>query len=121
MSFSRLLSHFVSSFVTSILTEQSSTFIDADGRLESARSAMLHCLETTQSQDKSRHSNLHSGIVHATDAQTLWYLRSDLLRLLSECHGESLARDELDAITEMFRGIVSKSQMSGRKPIPPSA
>jgi hypothetical protein len=44
--------------------------------------------------------------VRADDVQTLWYRRSDVLRLLADFHGERVAREKIDEISEMFRGLV---------------
>ncbi len=115
MNFPRILPLFFSSFVASVLTRQSITIIDAEGRLEEVRAVMLLALARTGSHRASRHSSLHNEIARAADAQTLWYLRIELLGLLSDCYGELVARKELDAITGLFRGIVSQSQIPGRE------
>jgi ubiquinone biosynthesis protein UbiJ len=46
----------------------------------------------------------------ATDIQTLWYLRSDLVSLLADYCGEVAAREQVSSITEMFRGIIPDVQ-----------
>jgi hypothetical protein len=83
----------------------------ADNQLENIRAAILQVLTPValfRQQDLHR---VQDAIFKASEAQTLWYLRSDLLRLLSDLHGETLARQQLLPITEMFRGMVSESQL----------
>lgn len=107
----------ISRFTTSLaalLTDQT-TVIDADGRTENIRTEMLRALSAIDSNPPMDSSALWARIVRAVDIQTLWYLRSDLLRQLSDFHGEQLACSKLAAITEMFRGIVHKSQMPTTK------
>lgn len=100
---------FTSSFAA-LLNDQN-TVIDADGRTENIRAAMLQALSETGVNPHMGSSKTWADVVHASDIQTLWYLRSDVLRLLSDFHGEQAARHALNAITEMFRGIVPKNQM----------
>lgn len=96
--------------IAALLTDQT-TVIDADGRTETIRTAMLCALSELDTNAPMDSSALWARIVRAVDIQTLWYLRSDLLRQLSDIRGEQLAGSQLAVITEMFRGIVHKSQM----------
>jgi len=107
------ISRFTSSFAD-LLTGRS-TVIDADGRTENVRTAMLQALSGAGINPPagSSPSKIWIDVMRASDGQTLWYLRSDVLMLLSDCHGEVVARNTLDDITEMFRGIVHKNQMPG--------
>jgi aminoglycoside phosphotransferase family enzyme len=52
-----------------------------------------------------------TDIDRANDAQSLWYLRSETMRMLSADLGEEAAKGQLDVLTEMFRGLVPDSQM----------
>jgi hypothetical protein len=90
--------------------------VDVSAQLEDIRHAMLASLSDipagTLGLDKT-----WGAIARAGAAQSLWYLRSDLLALLAAHHGEVDARKDLDNITQMFRGLVPASLMgSGRKP-----
>lgn len=107
------IARFRSSFAT--LFSDQTTVLDADGRTESARSAMLDALSCIARNESMGSSRTCADIARAADVQTLWYLRSDVLRLLSDFHGEQLARSQLEDITEMFRGMVSPSQMPDRR------
>jgi hypothetical protein len=85
--------------------------IDTDGRIENIRDAMLRALSTLDDHHDNDALKVWSDIVGANDIQTLWYRRSDVLRLLADFHGEPVARKKLDEISEMFRGLVPNSQM----------
>lgn len=50
-------------------------------------------------------------ILFSTSIETLWYLRTDLMACLSAQCGETIARIEVDAITEKFRSILPPNQM----------
>ena len=103
------LSRFTSSFAA-LLTDQN-TIIDLDGRCEDIRAAMLDALMELTPSGSMDAKPTWAAIALASEVQTLWYLRSDLLRLLANCWGESTARQRLDTVTEMFRGVVPKNQM----------
>ncbi|MEI8155533.1 MAG: hypothetical protein WCH60_01610 [Burkholderiales bacterium] len=105
----KTLSRFTSTFAA-LLTDQS-TIIDADGRTENIRNAMLRALSTLEDHHQNDALKVWSDIVRADDIQALWYLRSDVLRLLADFGGESVARKKLDEISEMFRGMVPDNQM----------
>ena len=100
------LSRFTSSFAA-ILSEQN-TILDLDGRVEVIRAAMLDLLVEIEANAVSK---AWQDVDRAHDAQALWYLRSDLSRLLGEHVGEQDARIKMDRVTEMFRGVVPKNQM----------
>ena len=105
----KTISRFTSSFAA-LLTDQV-TVIDAEGRMEDIRTAMLDALSELDGDHQTGASKAWADIARASDIQTLWYLRSDVLRLLADFYGELVARKRLHEITEMFRGIVPKNQM----------
>lgn len=45
-------------------------------------------------------------IRYASDVQSLWYLRGDLMASLAAMHGESAARKQVASVTAMFRGLL---------------
>jgi hypothetical protein len=102
----KTLSRFTSSFAA-LLTDRN-TIVDVDGRLEGIREAMLDALMELEGDHDS---GVWSRIGGATEAQTLWYLRSEVMALLAAHAGERVARQKLDAITELFRGVVPNNQM----------
>lgn len=108
ISFSMLktLTRFTSSFA-GLLSERN-TILDVDGRVEVIREAMLDLLMEIDANEATK---TWKDVERAHDAQALWYLRSDLSRLLGENVGEKDAGIKMDRITEMFRGVVPKNQM----------
>jgi hypothetical protein len=105
----KAISRFTSSFAA-LLSDQT-TVIDADSRIENIRTAMLDALSDAEHHPIPGASKVWGDIARAGDVQTLWYLRSDVLRALSDQHGERAARHQLDVMTELFRGIVPHNQM----------
>jgi len=105
----KAISRFASSFAA-LLVDQT-TVIDADGRAETIRNAMLKAIHESYETKNEDAVRVWSSLSRASDIQTLWYLRSDVLRLLSAHHGETLARAQMTEMTELFRGVVSESQM----------
>jgi hypothetical protein len=92
------------------------TTVGVGAQIEEIRHAMLASLSDippgTLGLDKT-----WGAIARAGAAQSLWYLRSDLLALLAAHRGELGARQDLDNITQMFRGVVPQSLLnSSRKP-----
>lgn len=105
----KTISRFTSSFAA-LLADQD-TAIDSVGRMEDIRTAMLDALSELDGVQQTSASRAWADIARASDVQALWYLRSDVLRLLADFYGELVARKRLHEITELFRGIVPKNQM----------
>jgi hypothetical protein len=85
----KTISRFASSFAA-LLVDQS-TVIDADGQTETIRNSLLtaiHEIHDTEDKDAER---VWTRLSRAEDIQTLWYLRSDVLQLLSGQYGETAA------------------------------
>ena len=102
----KTISRFTSSFAA-LLSDQD-TVLNVDGRLESIRAAMLDAL---MELERVQGSDIWSKVDGAGEVQSLWYLRSELMALLAAHGGERIARQKLDAITELFRGVVPNNQM----------
>jgi len=77
-----------------------------DDRQEAIRTAMLASLADIESSQPQAFSRALVTITRASDVQSLWEARSELLRLIADRDGELAARKTLDGITEMFRGLV---------------
>jgi hypothetical protein len=54
---------------------------------------------------------------YATDIQALWYLRGDLMAALATMRGERAAREQVIALTQMFKGLLPSSQDSRPSPL----
>lgn len=53
----------------------------------------------------------------APNIQSLWYLRTDVMTLLSGQYGEAAAREELRVISNMFRGLLPAALGSRPSPL----
>ncbi|MEY4736210.1 MAG: hypothetical protein RL302_529 [Pseudomonadota bacterium] len=100
------LSRFASSFVALLSAEP---LVNVDGRIDEIRDAMLGALTPYVALEPVL-PKAWISIGVATDIQTLWYLRSDLVGLLADYCGEGAAREQVSVITEMFRGIIPHGQ-----------
>ncbi len=101
-------SKFASSFV--------SLFIDSapdeigDSRIEAVRDAMLEAIQDLAASPA--HDTLTRRLRWAPHAQALWYLRMDVMTLLSSERSEAKARQCLADITAQFRGLIYANQIS---------
>ncbi len=50
---------------------------------------------------------------YAPDIQGLWYARSDVMAILANTHGETVAREKIANISGQFKGLLPKS-LSGK-------
>lgn len=56
-------------------------------------------------------------IRYASDVNTLWYLRGDLMAALAAMHGERSARESISSITSMFQGLLPGGLSSRPSPL----
>ncbi len=117
MNWNDLLPQSVSSFMSASRKARTEPSV-ANHRLqlEDVRVAMLHALAQIEPAGYFQLRKTRDAILGAMEVQTLWYLRCDLLCLLSDFRGEPFARQQLNTITEMFRGMVSHSQLPQLQP-----
>ena len=106
-------SKFASSFI-SLFTEYTPD-LKTDVRVEAVRAAMLKSLEGAQQSELLE--TVIRRLTWAPQAQTLWYLRSEMMTLLSNQHGELEARKRLQVISDMFRGLLPAGQKSRPSPL----
>ncbi|MFM2274795.1 MAG: hypothetical protein RL211_667 [Pseudomonadota bacterium] len=83
-----------------------------DDRIEDIRRFMEKCLRGVSPSDELAH--VRSRILYGRDVQSLWYVRSDVMNLIAATHGETLAREQLVVLTDMFRGLLPKGLDSRR-------
>jgi hypothetical protein len=106
-----------SKFTSSFL----SLFSDADPeradeeRIEAVREAIHEALQDVN-PGESRERVLRR-VDWAPDAQALWYLRSEVMVILSADCGEAVARTRMQGITDMFKGLVPSGQVSRPSPL----
>jgi hypothetical protein len=88
----------------------------AGGRsqMELIREEMLDCMASFL-HGKAVRPSVWAKVLEANDIQTLWYLRSDVMHMLSGHCGETRATRKLDTLTELFRGHVPTAQFASAK------
>jgi hypothetical protein len=82
--------------------------------IEDIREAMLSLLGDG---GPKQFPQLTRRIRYAADIQALWYLRGDLMATLATIDGETTARSKVQAITEMFHGLLPGSLTSRPSPL----
>ncbi len=99
----------ITSSLMALLVEPTAD-LDAKGRVEAIRVAMLDHLDDLDTNE--RLNKVRSRIQYAPDIQALWYLRGDVMTMLAETLGESAATKRLEEITDKFRGLLPAAQKS---------
>lgn len=78
-------------------------------RLENIRKLML--LELGEYGEK-KFPAVARRVRYAPDVQGLWYARSDVMAILANTHGETVAREKIARISGRFNGMLPKSLTS---------
>lgn len=89
-----------------------------DKRTEEVRQAMLDAMALNGLDEKQGY--LMSRIRYASNIDTLWYTRTDLMTALAAEHGEAHAQDRVAAISHLFVGLVSAA-LGRQLSMPPSS
>ena len=74
--------------------------------MEDIRQLML---DELGSSGEKRFPAVTRRIRYAQDIQALWYARSDVMAILSQTHGETIAREKLACISHRFKGLLPKA------------
>ncbi len=82
---------------------------DATVRIENIRQAMIDSLGD---EGCSNYPQVERRVLFAPDLQGLWYLRADVMAVISSQQGESVASQKIRLITHMFEGLLPKGMMS---------
>jgi hypothetical protein len=85
-----------------------------EGGTEDIREAMLSCLGQGGA---GRFPQITRRIRYASDIQSLWYLRGDLMGALASMHGEAEARAKMLDISAQFRGLLPGGLSSRPSPL----
>jgi hypothetical protein len=75
-------------------------------RTEIIRELMLHELGD---YGERKFPAVARRVRYAPDVQGLWYARSDLMAILANTHGETVAREKIAHISGRFQGLLPKS------------
>lgn len=82
--------------------------------LEDVRETMLDLLGET---GPKKFPVVVRRIRYANDLPALWYLRGDLMVALAALHGERAAREQVAAVTQMFKGLLPGGLASRPSPL----
>lgn len=86
----------------------------AEAALEDIREAMLDGLGVSSAVAASK---LELRVTYAEDLQDLWYLRGDIMAAIAAVDGEALAREKLNQISAMFKGLLPRALTSRPSPL----
>ena len=89
----------------------------ADGQtltLDDIKSAMLAALGDTGAE---KYPVVQLKVSCANDIEDLWYLRGDLMAVLSAFSGEVAARRQINEISSMFKGMLPRGLISRPSPL----
>lgn len=82
----------------------------ADLRMENIRKVMLDAMSVDGVTEG--HHLLVRRVFYATDIQTLWYARSEVMTLLAAGLGETRAHEKLCALSALFDGLLPEARHS---------
>lgn len=80
-----------------------------DGRTEDIRQRMLSELGE---YGEKKFPAIIRRVRYAPDIQGLWYARSDVMAILANTYGETVAREKIADISGQFKGLLPKSLTS---------
>jgi hypothetical protein len=87
---------------------------EALAHVEHIRQEMLDCMDFFLPSQAER-PPVWARVQYADDIQSLWFLRSDVMHLLCDYCGETLAALKIDSLTSLFRGHIPKAQFASAK------
>ena len=82
---------------------------ETQDQVEHIRSAMLDCMALFLGDSPVR-PPVWARVQYADDIQSLWFLRSDVMHMLCEHCGETLASSKVHALTALFCGHIPSAQ-----------
>ena len=82
--------------------------------IEDIRDLMLGMLEGLEG---TRVTTLMRRINYASEVAALWFLRGDLMYLLASVHGETVAREMIASVSEMFEDLLPPGLRSRPSPL----
>ena len=87
---------------------------EAQASLEDIRSAMLALISET---GEDRFPHVTRRIRYAADIQALWFLRGDLMAVLANHHGEAVAREKIESVSDIFDDMLPRGLRSRPSPL----
>ena len=83
-------------------------------RMETVRQAMLDTV--ARAGLGQRHLHIVARIQFAQGIQALWYVRTDMMTALAAELGEAAAREQIDALSALFEGLLPRGLSYQRPP-----
>ena len=93
------------SSLLALLSSDNLTPAARQDRIEDIRQLLIYELE--QSADL-KFPKIVRRVRYASDAQALWYARGEVMAALGAMHGETIAREKINHISEKFKGLLPK-------------
>lgn len=100
--------------IFSVSTAPAPTPEEHAAAVEAIRRRMLALAVIDNSE---RSEALTRRIRFAATVESLWYARGELMAQLARAHGEAIARDRIEALSEMFRGVLPRGLRSRPSPL----
>ncbi|WP_048440656.1 hypothetical protein [Caenimonas sp. SL110] len=82
--------------------------------MEVVRAEMLALLDGAEGE---RVPSLRRRIAYAGEIQGLWFLRGELMAVLANLHGETVARELIGEVSQLFDGLVPEGLRSRPSPL----
>ena len=82
--------------------------------LEEIRQAMLALANVDPTE---RAQKVARRIRYASDVQSLWFIRGEVMGLLARTHGEQAAREEIERVSDMFADLLPQGLRSRPSPL----
>ena len=76
---------------------------------DSMQNIRLLMLNELGDENEKKFPAVARRIRYAQDIQALWYARSDVMAILANSHGETIAREKLVQISGKFKGLLPKA------------
>ena len=96
------------------LLRDSSRSSESQAQVERIREEMLDSMALYLGNASVR-PPVWTRVQYADDIQSLWFLRSDLMHMLSEHCGETLASAKVHDLTALFNGHIPKAQFASAR------
>lgn len=61
---------------------------------------------------EDNYPKLVRNVKYAQDAQGLWYARGEVMAVLADMHGETVAREKVERISDKFKGLLPRGLSS---------
>jgi hypothetical protein len=105
-----LVNNIRTSIMGLLMQEKEPTDSSMLDQAEGIRQAMISVLGEDA---RFEHPHLLRRVRYAEDIKALWFLRSDLMAVLSQLYGEHRAQDVMQHLNEMFKGYLTDAKGIG--------